>query len=267
MRKHPVLCLVALVSLALAACALGPWMYYVGLGIQRGEHFYHGLPSTYWKKSVGEYLEPWQAQPPSFPVRLLRRLHPQSGPASTSILNPDPAAVPVLIDLLQDAHGGVRGLACITLGEIGPPASPAIPAIIEAVKSEGAFPSGGQLLSAAPGALAQIGPDAVGPVTRLLEDENRYRRQWAATVLYVMGPTAEPAVPVLIRALGDSDPWVRQQVIHALGQMGPRAIAAIPSLRAFRATRAQYTRDNEFEMATEALKTIDAEAAREPQSR
>jgi hypothetical protein len=124
MRKHRVICLVALASVAIAAPVIGPWTYYVALGLRRGDHFYHGVPTTYWRKAVSDYiLEYTWARPPSLPVRLLRRLCPSS--ARPSILNGDVAAVPVLADLLQDNDGRVRTLACIALGEIGPPASPA----------------------------------------------------------------------------------------------------------------------------------------------
>jgi hypothetical protein len=97
------------------------------------------------------------------------------------------------------------------LGEIGPPAVAAIPALISAFNNGWwLFPTG------IPAALGQIAPNS---------------------------PVAPDAVGVLIRALDEQSPRGRLEALEALSHFGADAEAAIPKLQALQADRDASIRD------------------------
>jgi HEAT repeat protein len=83
-------------------------------------------------------------------------------------------------------------------------------------------------------ALGQIGPNAVGAVPALadaLKDPDEDVRFHAAEALGKIGPNAAGAVPALADALNkDRAIAVRQSAAYALGKIGPDAAAAVPAL-------------------------------------
>src|SRR5436305_11154838 len=86
--------------------------------------------------------------------------------------------------------------AAYVLGEMGPKAKEAIPALVEALKRQ---PMPGESVADnAALALGKIGPEAVPALVRVLGD-NAAATAWphAATALKVIGPGARDAVPVL----------------------------------------------------------------------
>lgn len=95
-------------------------------------------------------------------------------------------AVPILIQALENQDRGVRWGAAWVLGEIGPEAKEAVPALSKA----------------------------------LVEDEDAMVRQQAAEALRDIGPAAKEAVPALIQALKDENEDVRMYAAIALGKIG-----------------------------------------------
>jgi HEAT repeat protein len=77
------------------------------LGYLRGEKFYQGRPTGYWRKAL-------------------------LSEDSTALASAD--AVPVLIESLTDRNQQVRGRAAAALGEIGPSAKEAVPALLALLK-------------------------------------------------------------------------------------------------------------------------------------
>jgi hypothetical protein len=56
-------------------------------------------------------------------------------------------------------------------------------------------------------------------------------RRAAIDVLEMLGPSAEPAAPAIVRALGDPDRFVRWSAARTLGKIGPiQASSAVPAL-------------------------------------
>ena len=104
-------------------------------------------------------------------------------------------AVPALIEAADHASEWTRASAVDILGDIGPPARPAVPALAEA-----------------------------------LSDTSERVRNYAAAALGTLGAAAQEAVPALIETLRDPDEWVRRNSTLSLAQMGPAAAAAIPAL-------------------------------------
>jgi HEAT repeats/PBS lyase HEAT-like repeat len=162
-------------------------------------------------------------------------------------MNRKPAALVVLTGLaclLSDAAaqdgGKVADLvakvkmgdakAAYTLGEMGPKAKDAIPALVAALQK---LPMPGDSLpDNAALALGKIGPDAVPALIDMLKDMKAEKAwQHAATALKVMGPPAREAVPVLVDvAKGSKDPLAPLLAVDALGAIGPAAKGAVPML-------------------------------------
>ena len=113
-----------------------------------------------------------------------------SGHIQMAVTSIGPAAVPALIQLLQDPNPEVRAHAAVALNWIGPGARDAVPALV-----------------------------------RALQDDRRRVRQGAAFALFRIGPDAKDAVPVLIKALQDEDPEVRRVAGLALQSVDVDAAA------------------------------------------
>jgi HEAT repeat protein len=93
----------------------------------------------------------------------------------------------------------IRGYAVRVMQRLGEKAAPAVPELVEILKTEDVEPE---------------------------------FREEAHFALGAIGPKAAPAVPVLIEALSHKVPEVRYSACYALGQIGPPASAATPALKA-----------------------------------
>ena len=80
-------------------------------------------------------------------------------------------------------------------------------------------------------ALGDIGPKAKAAVPALseaLKDQNEYVRRRAAQALSNIGPEAKKAAPSLIEALKDNNSWVRKNAAQALKKINtPEAQKAL----------------------------------------
>jgi HEAT repeat protein len=139
--------------------------------------------------------------------------------------------VPALITSLSSSEAGrhppervfVRANAALTLGDIGPTASNAVPAL-----------------------------------TNLMATGDRYARMSAAVALWRITSNENLSLPVLIKELPSFDINSIHLPANALEEMGPRAKAAFPLLL----TELPRATDNyQRETITKALKAIDPEAA------
>src|SRR5205823_4227922 len=157
--------------------------------------------------------------------------------------------------VLKDGDTSARLAAAAALGDIGPAARDAIPALAEAMKKDTEL----QVREEAALALGGSGQAAaVPPLIDVLNGDDEDVRRLAALALGEIGPAARPAIPSLIKALrADKDYRVRFHAAEALGRMGPEAKVAIPALR-------EALKDDRPEVsnaAAETLKKIDPEAA------
>jgi HEAT repeat protein len=104
-----------------------------------------------------------------------------------------PRAIPHAVEALNDPQRRVRALQVIA--RIGPEAAPAVPGLIELLKT-------------------------ADPATK---SETLY-------ALGAIGPGAAAGVGAISDQLGDTDPRVVQAAVYALGKIGPAAKAAVPTL-------------------------------------
>jgi HEAT repeat protein len=139
--------------------------------------------------------------------------------------------VPLLCHALAKQALDVRRAAANYLGEIGPPAKDAVPALLRAC-----WDDHDAVRVAAAESLLRIDPalarrHVVAPLIKVVEREvgSTYP---AIMLLRKIGPEAHAAVPALIRALGSSEGSIPQAAAEALGCMGEAGKPAVPALLA-----------------------------------
>jgi hypothetical protein len=131
----------------------------------------------------------------------------------------DAAAVPGLLDALQDDDPRLRAAACKALGDIGD--GSAVPDLLRLMVQD----PDGNIRWQATGALGKMGAAAVPGLTAALKDEDWKVRRSAAEALWAM---REPtAVPGLVEALADKNDIVRQAAASALEGMSDMAMPAL----------------------------------------
>jgi PAS domain S-box-containing protein len=173
-----------------------------------------------------------------------------------SVIKPIPPEIQNLISALCSKDSNVRRQAAEALGNIGPEAKAAVPALIESLKDgeEG-------VREAAAKSLGKIGPEAKAAVQALIEmlkDEDKYVLGAATEALGYIGIEAKAAVPTLIGALKDPDIDFRRLAARTLGKIGPEAKAAVPAL-------VEALKDNDGNVrwfTAEALKKINTPEAK-----
>ncbi len=114
------------------------------------------------------------------------------------------AAVPGLLNALEDRNPLLRAKAAEVLGLLEADAKEAIPSLIKTLKDEA-----GSARAAASQALSKIGQPAVKDLIRLLSDRDQALRVRAMQTLGQIGPDAKEAIPALNKAAMDEDETVR----------------------------------------------------------
>ncbi len=134
------------------------------------------------------------------------------------------AGIKAMLNLMPEKDERISWLAWLTLKNMGPDASIAVPGLIKMLQDNK------KLRGDAGQVLVAIGPAAVAPVTQLLSDKRAEVRNVAITTLREMGPVAKASVPEIIPLIHDSDPMIRFEAVWALGEIGPAARTAVPAL-------------------------------------
>jgi HEAT repeat protein len=140
-------------------------------------------------------------------------------------------AVPAMAELLTEKDGRQRYQIEVALGNLGPDARKAVPALIERledVEKDGRSPH--PVLET----LGKIGPKAKAAVPALIEllkTAKEFYINDAMDTLGRIGPGAEEAVPVIVLHLKDKSEYSRIAAARALGGIGPDAKAAVPALK------------------------------------
>jgi HEAT repeat protein len=133
-------------------------------------------------------------------------------------------AVPALVEMLDEpGNHYVRGRAASALSYIGPEAKPALPDIARVFLTEPMVPGYSSFISA----LARFGPDGLPPLVDALADAEGYARRTIPLAIGRLGPSAEPAIPALVRIATGRDESETAEVRRALLQIGPRAVSAL----------------------------------------
>jgi len=136
-------------------------------------------------------------------------------------------AVPSLVRCLGSGDAYVRGFAAWSLGNLGPAAQGAVPALVEALEADDTANVVAAALARIGPAAAQAVPGRIGPMAEAavpdlraaLRDPNEAVRAHAARALGRIGAAAGPAAADLQRATGDSDAGVRAEARQALERL------------------------------------------------
>jgi hypothetical protein len=131
----------------------------------------------------------------------------------------EPAAVPGLLDALDDEDVRVRIAAIKALGEIAAPS--AVPALLHILNKD----SDNDLRWAATGALGKMGAAAVPGLVEALKDDDWKVRRSAADALW--GLREPSAAAALLEATFDKNDVVRQAASGALEAMGEISVSSL----------------------------------------
>ena len=149
----------------------------------------------------------------------------QRGSAQEELGEIGPPAVPALIRALNDTSVNVRGGAARALGQIGTAAKVAVPDLIRALRDVNT--NARKSAAIALGHIGRAAEEAVPALIQALTDKDHPVRRYAAWALGRIGLAAKAAVPDLSQALKDENTKVRQTAVTALGQIGPAAVPAL----------------------------------------
>jgi HEAT repeat protein len=115
--------------------------------------------------------------------------------------------------------------AATALGEIGPAARMAIPALVAATTNDYYI-----VRNRAKAALIKIREDSVAPLLQALNDPRSPNWTQAAQTAKYLGTNAQAAVPLLVKALQDTNVAVRQIATEALGGIASGPDLTVPAL-------------------------------------
>jgi hypothetical protein len=107
----------AVVLVALASLPLMPAAYYGFFAYVRHEHFYRGLPTSYWELVLRQWNPDVACEPSEIPYfkDVLSYIGFRDAP---SVLSGDREAIPLLMDLIWSKEPVVRSYACHSLAGI-----------------------------------------------------------------------------------------------------------------------------------------------------
>lgn len=129
------------------------------------------------------------------------------------------SAVSSMMDALKSKDHQVRSRAASTLGEIGPKAEKAIPALVQVAQDQSTNVRVHVL--EALGTIGKADPGVVDALTRALEDKGTMVRVQATTALGQIAPNNNRITTALLKALDDKEIVVRVEAIRALGKISP----------------------------------------------
>jgi HEAT repeat protein len=213
----------------------------------------HREPPRAPKKEAGQKREQvYTDKTPEQWLQLIQHRSPQvREKAVDALVQYGKGQVPALTVIVENkAAGPGRLAACRALGEIGPGAKAAAPALAQALRD-----SAWNDRDAAAEALGRIRPDVDASAPALvaaLRDTDQRVRGVAARALGRLRSGDAKIVAALAAALKDEDANVRASAAMGLQEIGPPAKAAIPDLEKAAATPDFIS----AQAAAEALKTI-----------
>lgn len=249
------------------ALLLAPSAYWKLRGLANGEHFFTGMPTSYWSRRVegfhkyqDKWADSWSSKIPDF-FGLADWDYP-------AVMDGDPEAIPVLVDLLDANEAGVRIEAVRTLTEfVVRDPSPEMkirlaPYLLGALGNDDLEVRWHAAIGL--GDVGRVNDEIVPALLQVLRDPplsggERERlgiehvRWGAVTALAQIGVSAEELLPALSHALVDASPEFTAYALETAAQVGPDAVPLL--VEALRDSRAPVRR-----AAAKALAVIGPEA-------
>jgi HEAT repeat protein len=226
--KKVLLVFAIVVLAALGVVMLVPTFRLILIGLIKGERFYRGRPTSYWVTALKDKNVSLRKEA----AYALGRLPPEPDKVIPPLSGAEAeAAVPALIEALNDEDLYVRKYAISALQSMGLEAKAAIPAIVEKLRDpeESVRQSAAHKLGYMKGVDPKV---AVPPLTEALKDKDSLVRVNAANSLRRVGGEIKIVIPVLLEVLQNKNypSSTRREAAWSLGWIGPPATKAIPSL-------------------------------------
>lgn len=136
------------------------------------------------------------------------------------------SAIPILAETLNDGDSEVRRAAAAALGDFGPLADAAIPALASALTGE--EPNISKTIATS---LTKIGQQSVPGLTEALNDDDPLTRLYAADALWTLTEDSSLILPTLVSTLSDGSVETRELAALGLTYLGRQAGPALPDLR------------------------------------
>lgn len=147
------------------------------------------------------------------------------------------SAIPILADQLNDGDSSVRQAAAAALGDFGPLAGIALPALSQALLGEDAGVS-----QTVAGTLLKVGPESIPTLTAALTSDNALVRLYAADALWTLTEDRDLILPTLVSAATSSDFQTRELATLGIAYLGRQAVPAVPFLNQLLGDRDSRTR-------------------------
>ena len=134
--------------------------------------------------------------------------------------------VPILAETLEDDDSNVRIAAAEALGDFGPLADVAIPALSRSLSG-----ADKNLTQSVISSLLKIGDQATPTLKEQLNSENTLTRLYAADAVWRITEDSKEILPTLVAVLSDGDVKNRELAALALTYLGRQALPAVPEVR------------------------------------
>lgn len=136
------------------------------------------------------------------------------------------SVVPILAETLSNGDSDVRKAAAGALGDFGPLADVAIPALSRALLGENSGVS-----QTAASSLMKIGQQSVPGLTAALNSDSALTRLYAADAIWTLTKDSSLILPTLVSVLSEGDVETRQLAALGLTYLGRQALPALPAVR------------------------------------
>ena len=136
------------------------------------------------------------------------------------------SVVPILAKTLEDDDSNVRIAAAEALGDFGPLADVAIPALSRSLSG-----ADKNLTQSVISSLLKIGDQATPTLKEQLNSEDTLTRLYAADAVWRVTEDSKEILPTLVAVLSDGDVKNRELAALALTYLGRQALPAVPEVR------------------------------------
>jgi len=217
--------IVVAVIIGIVICAGGIWL--LAKIIEDRPLRFRGQPLEYWTAQANSHDAVASNQAREYltaevvPLLIDKMLHDYADSPLKAALVEQLNGLP-LIYVNYSPASGRRALAAFELGGLGSLAKPAIPSLVQVLKSQ----DQGTRISAA-NALGEIHSDpdlVIPPLIECLDDKLDDLPEAAASALAKFGARSKAAVPKLVKMLSDKEDDVRAAAAEALKKIDPEAV-------------------------------------------
>lgn len=134
--------------------------------------------------------------------------------------------IPILTKTLDNGDSNVRKAAAEALGDFGPLADVAIPALSRSLSG-----ANDSLAQSIIGSLLKIGDQATPTLKEQLNSDNTLTRLYAADAVWRITEDSSEILPTLVAVLSDGDVKNRELAALGLTYLGRQALPAVPAVR------------------------------------